>query len=71
MKNEKKKYDSESIVHHLHHREESDEYKREITISGVNRTVTLSTNFPDENMDYLIEKSIKILKDIKEVKNYD
>ena len=58
----------EAIVHHLHHKtEENDEYKREVTIQGINRTVSLSTNFPDENMDFLIKKALCVFKDIKEV----
>ena len=61
----------ESVVHHVHHDERIDEYKREITVQGINITVTLSSNSPEEDMEYLIDRSVKILRDIKEIDHHE
>ena len=58
----------EAVVHMIHHKDlESDECKREVTIQGINRTVSLSSSFPNENMDFLVVKALQMFKDIKEV----
>jgi len=60
----------EAVVHHVHHKEETvDEYKREVTIQGINITVSLSSNFPKENIDFLIDKALSVLSKVKEVDN--
>jgi hypothetical protein len=62
----------EGIVHHIHHKEDAaDEYKREVTIQGINTTVALSSNFPEENLDYLCNKALSVFNKIKEANNHE
>ena len=57
--------DAENIVHHYHHHDAEDKgFNREITINGSIYSISISSNDPDENMDYLAKKSMNILKEL-------
>ena len=58
------KYDSEAVVHHIHHNDDNEGYKREITINGSVYSISLSSNDPEENIEYLTGKSMEILKEL-------
>jgi len=62
--------ESGAVVHHIHHKEDViDDFKREITIQGINTTVAMSTNFPEENIDFLVDKALSVFSKIKEVQD--
>lgn len=69
MENKEKRIDSEAVVHHIHHKDHDDGYRRELNINGSIYNVSLCSNDPEENMEYLSKKSMEILKQLrKEVK---
>ena len=68
---EERKIVNESVVHYVHHNEKVDDYKREITVQGINIAVTLSSTSPVEDMDYLIDRSVRILKAIKDIDHHE
>ena len=59
-----KELGKENFVHHIHHKEEDESYRREVTINGAVYSIGLGSNDPDENMDYLTSKSMEILKQL-------
>lgn len=61
---ERKQNLSEAIVHHLHHRDQNDGYKREVSINGSIYSVCLSSDDPEENIEFLTKKSMEILKEL-------
>jgi hypothetical protein len=58
--------DKEGIVHHYHHKEEPDGYRRELQINGSVYSICLASNFPDENMEYLTKTAMKILQKLRD-----
>ena len=56
----------EGIVHHYHHKEETEGYRREIQINGAVYSIALCSNYPDENMEYLTKKALLILQELRE-----
>lgn len=63
MSKKKEKYESEAVVHHIHHTDESG-YKRELSINGSVYSVSLSTDHPKETINFLTEKALFILKEL-------
>jgi len=58
------------VIHHIHHNQYDDlldEYKRELTISGAMATINISSNDPNENINFLSEKAIDLFCKIKEM----
>ena len=55
----------ETVVYHIHH-SDSESYKREVSINGSVFSVCLSTDAPDETIEYLTNKATEILKGLKE-----
>ena len=55
---------TEAVVHHIHHKDENEGYKREVSINGSVYSVSLSSDDPEENIDFLTGKSLKILKEL-------
>jgi hypothetical protein len=67
MKKDKEIKIPDAIVYNIYHKVEQDElYKREVSINGSVYTVTLSSDNPRENIDYLTEKGLFILKQLKQ-----
>jgi hypothetical protein len=52
------------IIEHLHKKVESDEYAKEIIISGVNKSVYLKTNQREDNLKAMVELGLKTLKEL-------
>jgi hypothetical protein len=58
---------SEAVVHYVHHREA--DANREVTINGSVYTVSLSSNDPEENIDYLSKKAMELLNQLRKEGN--
>ena len=54
---------SEAVIHYVHHKEA--DANREVTINGSVYSVSLSSNDPEEDIDYLTAKAIEILKEVR------
>ena len=54
------------IVHHIHHKAEEDINNREVSINSGTFTVTLASNDPKENIEFLTEKALYILEKLKQ-----
>jgi hypothetical protein len=59
-----RKADSEAVVHHIHHKDHDDGYRREVSINGSIYSISMSSDDPKENIEYLSDKSMKILKEL-------
>jgi hypothetical protein len=57
----------EQIVHYVHHQEA--DVNREVTINGSVYTVSLSSNDPEENIEYLTKKAMELLNQAKKEGN--
>ena len=55
---------AEAIVHHIHHNSDVDAFKREVSINGNIYSVTLSSDQPEENIEFLSSKALEILKQL-------
>lgn len=67
MIEETKKYSSEAVVHHIHHKTpEETANRRELAINGSIYSVTLTSSDPGDNMEYLCKKALEILKQLKQ-----
>ena len=53
------------VIKHIHSEREPD-YLREISITSPLYSITLTSSFPEEDMEFLIEKSLFVLKKLKE-----
>jgi len=60
---------NEAVVHHIHHKEPTCEgHKREVSINGTTYSISLSSDDPVEDMNFLSTKCMEMLKKlIKEV----
>ena len=57
----------DGIIHHVHHQaEDTDQYRREVSITGATNTVTLASNHRKEDIEFLSAKALNLLKSIKE-----
>ena len=57
----------DGIIHHVHHQaEDTDQYRREVSISGATHNISLSSNDPKEDIEFLSAKALNLLKSIKE-----
>ena len=56
--------EQQNFVHHIHHKDANNGYRREVTINGSVYSISLSSDDPDENMDFLTRKAMKILKQL-------
>ena len=53
----------DGVIHHVHHQaEDSDQYRREITISGATHNISLSSSYPKEDIEFLCAKALDLLK---------
>lgn len=56
-----------AVVYNIYHKvDEEEAYKREVSINGAVYSVTLSSDNPEENIEYLTEKGLFILKQLKQ-----
>jgi len=59
----------DAVIYNIYHKAEHEElFKREVTINGSVHSVSLSSDNPKENIDYLSDKALFILKQLKEGK---
>jgi len=56
----------EAVLHHVHHYSENKDSYRELIINGNLYTVCLISNAPEENIDFLATRAMKILSDLKQ-----
>jgi hypothetical protein len=61
-----RKADSEAVVHHIHHKDHDDGYRREVSINGSIYSISMSSDDPKENIDYLTNKGLFIIKQLKQ-----
>lgn len=64
-KPKKKKYVEEYVMHHVHHKEGEDEPRREILISSATCVIGASSNYHKEDIDFLFDRSYRMLNKIK------
>lgn len=62
---EKKNIDPDAVVYHIHHQQNDNEgYRREISINGAVYSISLCSDYPEEDIDFLAKKSMEILKQL-------
>lgn len=67
MEKDKHNIRPDAVVYNIYHKAEQEElYKREVSINGSVYSVTLSSDNPKENIDYLTNKGLFILKQLKQ-----
>jgi hypothetical protein len=67
MTKESKQQPQESVVHHIHHKEELvEDHQREISITGTMATVTISSNARTDTIDRLSKTAKELFKYLKE-----
>jgi hypothetical protein len=66
MSNIQRKLDSDAVVHHIHHKAEEEINSREVTINSGTFTVSLTSNESEENIEFLTDKALHILKYLKQ-----
>lgn len=54
----------ESVVQHYHHRDIENTFARSVSINGSVYSISLCSDDPGENMDYLTKKAMEILKQL-------
>ena len=54
------------VVHHIHHKAEDETNGREVSINGGIFSVSLTSNDPEENIEFLTEKALYILRKLKQ-----
>jgi len=64
MIDKNKEYNSEAVVHHVHYNKSSEAFKRTVSINGAVYSISLSSDDPQENIEYISGKSMKILKEL-------
>jgi len=54
---------NEAVVHHIHYQKQTCEgYKREVSINGTTYSISLSSDDPVEDMNFLSTKCMEMLK---------
>ena len=57
----------DAVIYNFYYKEDqNDLFKREVNIAGLSKSVCLSSEDPEENIDILTEKALFILNKLKE-----
>jgi len=60
--------EKEAVIHHVYHTNEDRDNNREVSINGSVYSISLSSNDAEETIDFLVDKALMILRELKEDK---